>query len=73
MVELAARVYSVELMRPSPVEFSFWPMIASMPAKIGAAKLVPPATVRYSSLLSLKPLEQLLVMLVAVESLEQYR
>jgi len=46
-------------------------MIASIPAKIGAAKLVPPATVKYSSLESRKPFEQLPVMPVAVESLEQ--
>jgi hypothetical protein len=46
-------------------------MIASIPEKIGAAKLVPPATVRYASLLSRKPLAQLPVMPVAVESLEQ--
>jgi len=33
-----------------------------MPAKMGAAKLVPPAMVRYWSLVSRKPFEQLPVM-----------
>ena len=45
-------------------------MIASMPAKIGAAKLVPPATVRLVLVASRKPFAQLPVMPVEV-SLEQ--
>jgi hypothetical protein len=48
-------------------------MMATIPEKIGASKLVPPATVRYSSLLSRKPFEQLPVIPVALESLEQKR
>jgi hypothetical protein len=34
-------------------------MIANIPAKTGAAKLVPPATVSFVLLLSRKPFEQL--------------
>ena len=64
-------MYRVALTTPSPVEFCFWLMMASIPEKMGASKLVPPATVRYSSLLSRNPLEQLPVMPFAVESLEQ--
>src|SRR5579871_3407988 len=47
-------------------------MMAIMPAKIGASKLVPPATVKFTSLLSRKPFEQLPVICVD-ESLEQYK
>src|SRR5271163_2399216 len=47
-------------------------MMATMPAKIGASKLVPPATVRSMSLASRKPFVQLPLML-SEESLEQYR
>jgi hypothetical protein len=42
-----ASEYSVELITPCPVELVFWLMIDSIPAKIGASKLVPPAVVRY--------------------------
>jgi hypothetical protein len=48
-------------------------MIANIPAKIGVEKLVPPATVKYWSLASRKPFEQLPSMPVDVESLEQKR
>jgi hypothetical protein len=44
--------------------------IATIPAKMGAAKLVPPATVRFVLLVSRKPCEQLPVTLVE-ESPEQ--
>jgi hypothetical protein len=45
---------------------------AIIPAKIGAPKLVPPATVRLVLFVSRNPLAQLPVTLVDV-SLEQYR
>jgi hypothetical protein len=43
-------------MTPCPVELVFWLMMDSIPAKIGASKLVPPAVVRYSLLASRNPL-----------------
>lgn len=55
------------------MDFRFWFRIASIPAKIGAAKLVPPATVRRTLFASRKPFEQLPVMPVDAVSLEQYR
>lgn len=48
-------------------------MIAIIPAKIGAAKLVPPAVVRFTLFVSRKPCEQLPVMPEKVVSLEQRR
>src|ERR1700722_15183404 len=50
-------------------------MIATMPAKIGASKLVPPATVRFVLLESRNPFDgvQLPVFFVSAMSLEQYR
>ena len=68
VVEFAARAYRVGLTTPCPVEFSFPLMIANIPAKIGAAKLVPPATVKFVLLLSRKPFAQLPVTLVVEEN-----
>src|SRR6516165_1706061 len=48
-------------------------MIASIPAKSGAAKLVPPAVVRFLELVSRNPCEQLPVIPVKPISLEQKR
>src|SRR5271155_767670 len=48
-------------------------MIATIPAKIGASKLVPPATVKSLSLLSRNPFAQLPVIPVSWLSLEQYK
>lgn len=59
-------------MTPCPVDFRFWFRIASIPAKIGAAKLVPPATVSFMLFASRKPFEQLPGTRDAV-SLEQYK
>ena len=59
-------------MTPCPVEFSLSLIIANIPAKTGAAKLVPPATVRFTLVLSRNPFAQLPVTLVIV-SLEQKR
>lgn len=55
------------------MDFRFWFRIASIPAKIGAAKLVPPATVRFLLFASRKPFEQLPVTPVDAVSLEQYK
>src|SRR6516162_9481239 len=59
-------------MTPCPVELSFWFRTANIPAKIGAAKLVPPAVVSLALFTSRNPCEQLPVMPV-FESLEHNR
>src|ERR1700730_196191 len=48
-------------------------MMATIPAKMGASKLVPPATVKFLSLLSRNPFAQLPVIPVSWLSLEQYK
>lgn len=60
------------LITPCPVEFSFSLISATNPEKIGASKLVPPATVRFVVLASRNPCEQLPVMPM-LGSLEQYK
>ena len=59
-------------MTPCPVELSFWFRTANIPAKIGAAKLVPPAVVSLALFTSRNPCEQLPVIPV-IESLEHKR
>src|SRR5438094_426286 len=46
-------------MTPCPAEFNLSLISANIPAKTGAAKLVPPATVRFTLLLSRNPFVQL--------------
>jgi len=59
-------------MTPCPAEFNLSLISANIPAKTGAAKLVPPATVRFTLLLSRNPFVQLPVTPFEL-SLEQKR